>query len=87
LKATADGDGTLLDHVLLLYGGGISDGNLHTHAPLPILLAGGAAGQLKGGRHVQAEKDTPLGNLLVSILHKMEIPADHIGDSTGALDV
>jgi len=87
LKATADGDGTLLDHVLLLYGGGISDGNMHTHAPLPILLAGGAAGQLKGGRHVQAEKDTPLGNLLVSILHKMEIPANHIGDSTGPLDV
>jgi hypothetical protein len=87
LKATPDGEGTLLDHVLLMYGGGISDGNLHTHAPLPILLAGGAAGHLKGGRHVQADRDTPLANLLVSILQKMEVPADRVGDSTGSLDV
>jgi hypothetical protein len=87
LKATPDGDGTLLDHMLLMYGGGISDGNLHTHAPLPILLAGGAAGHLKGGRHVEAEKDTPLANLLVTILQKMEVPSDRLGDSTGTLDV
>ena len=70
-----------------MYGGGISDGNLHTHGPLPILLAGGAAGRLDGGRHVQAEKDTPLANLLVSILQKMDVPADRVGDSTGPLAI
>src|SRR5205807_4890191 len=79
LKATPDGDGSLLDHMLIVYGGGLSDGNLHTHSPLPTLLFGGAAGRLKGGRHEQLPPDTPLANLLVSVLDKMDCPAEKIG--------
>jgi hypothetical protein len=86
LKSTPDGDGTLLDHSLLLYGGCISNGNLHTHGPLPTLLAGGACGQLEGGRHVKCPADTPMANLLVSILEKVGVAgADRIGDSTSRL--
>jgi hypothetical protein len=85
LAKTQDGDGTLLDHSLLLYGGCISNGNLHTHGPLPTLLAGGACGQLTGGRHLRSAADTPMANLLVSILEKVGVEADSIGDSTGRL--
>jgi hypothetical protein len=85
LKATPDGDGTLLDHSLLLYGGCISNGNLHTHSPLPALLAGGACGRLEGGRHIKYAADTPMSNLLVSILEKSGVQADRIGDSTSRL--
>jgi hypothetical protein len=85
LRSTPDGDGTLLDHSLLVYGGCISNGNLHTHGPLPTLLAGGAGGQLTGGRHIRTAADTPLTNLLVSILEKVGVEADRIGDSTGRL--
>ena len=87
LKATPDGDGNLLDHMLIMYGGGLSDGNLHSHAPLPILLAGGASGQLKGGRHIETAKDTPLANLLVTVLNKMGVQQESIGDSTGPLAI
>ena len=85
LRSTPDGDGTLLDHSLLLYGGCISNGNLHTHGPLPTLLAGGACGQLTGGRHIRSAADTPMANLLVSILEKVGVEAGRIGDSTGRL--
>ena len=68
LKATPDGDGTLLDHSLVLYGSGMSDGNSHNHTDLPVVLAGGASGRLKGGRHIQNPKDTPMANLLLSML-------------------
>ena len=64
LKATPDGDGTLLDHSLVLYGSSLSDGNQHNFSPLPIVLAGSASGQLKGGRHLQFPKDTRMSNLL-----------------------
>ena len=87
LRATPDGDGSLLDHVMILYGGGLADGNLHTHAPLPVLLAGGASGALRGGHHVQYPKDTPLANLLLSMVHKMGVPSDNIGDSTEPLTI
>ena len=87
LDATADGDGSLLDHALILYGGGISNGNTHSHSPLPLLLAGGAAGRLAGNRHLRYPDDTPLANLLVSILDAMNVPGDRIGDSTGRLDL
>jgi hypothetical protein len=87
LRATPDGDGSLLDHMMILYGGGLADGNLHTHAPLPILLAGGGSGTLQGGRHVQYPKDTPLSNLLLTMVHKMGVPSDQIGDSTGPLTI
>ena len=83
LKATPDGDGTLLDHSLVLYGSGMSDGNSHNHTDLPVLLAGGASGRLKGGRHIQNPKDTPMANLLLSMLEVLQVPTDHFGDSSG----
>jgi hypothetical protein len=85
LASTPDGEGSLLDHTLILYGGCISDGNLHSHSPLPVLLAGGAAGNLAGGRHLRYAEETPLANLLVSMLQKVEVDAGALGDSTGAL--
>src|SRR5499426_2456767 len=86
LKTTPDGDDNLLDHSLILYGSSISDGNLHTHHDLPIVLAGGGAGQVKGNRHVVYPKDTPLNNLLLSMLEKAGVPVEKFGDSTGKLD-
>jgi len=87
LKSTTDGDGTLLDHTTLLYGCGISDSNLHTHDNLPILLIGGGAGRLKGGRHVRVTKDTPLTNLQLTLLNTLDIPLDNFGDSTGRVNL
>src|SRR5204862_2040596 len=83
LRATPEGDGNLLDSVLLLYGGGISNSDRHTHGPLPTLLAGGGAGTLKGGRHLIYPEDTPLTNLQLTLLHRMGVPAERLGDSTG----
>jgi hypothetical protein len=85
LRATPDGDGSLLDHMLLLYGGGISDGNLHDHSNLPLVLIGGSAGHLKGGRHLKYPDKTPMTNLLVSMLDKLGVPLEKLGDSTGRL--
>lgn len=82
LKATQDGEGTLLDHSAILYGGALSDGNQHSNINLPLLLAGG-----KGGRHVQIEKDTPVTNLFVSMLNGAGIETDKFGDSTGRVDL
>ncbi len=86
LKATPDGDGNLLDNSLILYGSSISDGNAHTHHDLPVTLAGGGGGQVKGNRHVVYPKDTPLNNLLLSMLEKAGVSVDKLGDSTGKLD-
>ena len=83
LKATPDGDGSLLDHMVLLYGGGISNSDRHTHGPLPTLLLGGGSGTLKGGRHLVYPEDTPLTNLQLTLLHKVGVPAEKLGDSTG----
>ena len=85
LRSTPDGDGSLLDHSLFLYGAGISDGNLHFHLDLPILLAGGSAGHLKGGRHLRYSSETPLANLHVAMLDKLGLPVEQFGDSTGGL--
>jgi hypothetical protein len=85
LRATPDGDGTLLDHMLLLYGGGISNSDRHTHGPLPTLLLGGGAGMLKGGRHLVYPNDTPLTNLQLTLLNKMGVPMEKLGDSTGQI--
>lgn len=85
LKATPEGNGNLLDNSLILYGSSISDGNLHTHHDLPIVLAGGGGG-VKGNRHVVYPKDTPLNNLLVSMLETAGVPVEKFGDSTGKLD-
>jgi hypothetical protein len=81
-----DGDGSLLDHSLLMYGASLSDSNKHSHFDLPLLLVGGGAGQLKGGRHLQYPRDTPMTNLLVSQLDKAGVRLDDgLGDSTGRL--
>jgi hypothetical protein len=85
LKATPDGDGNLLDHSLILYGSAMSNSNVHDHSPLPILVAGGAAGRMKGGRHIKYPPNTPAANLLLTILDKAGIPQDSVGDSTGIL--
>ena len=87
LQSTPDGDGSLLDHSLVLYGSGISDGNQHNHTDLPIILAGGASGRLKGGRHIVNPTKTPMANLLVSVLETMQVPVDKIGDSTGKVAI
>jgi hypothetical protein len=85
LRSTPDGDGSLLDNVLLLYGGGLSNGNEHSHINLPLVLAGGAAGRLTGGRHAKYALDTPMTNLLLAMLDKVGVQADRLGDSTGRL--
>ena len=85
LRAAPDGDGTLLDHTLLLYGSGMSDGNLHNHSPLPIVLAGGAAGRLRGGRHLRYPAETAMTNLLLNMLDMVGVREDRLGDSTGRL--
>ena len=86
LAATPDGDGTLLDQSMIVYGGGISDGDQHSHVDLPLILAGGGAGTLKGGRHLSfTDKETPMANLLVSVLDKAGVQVDELGDSTGRL--
>lgn len=83
LRKTPDGDGSLLDHVIILYGGGISNSDRHTHGPLPTLLAGGGAGTLKGGLHLVYPDDTPLTNLQLTLLNMMGVPSEKLGDSTG----
>jgi hypothetical protein len=87
LRSTPDGDGTLLDHSLVVLGSTMSDGNIHDHAPLPILVAGGASGKLKGGRHLRFPERTPLSNLMLSLLHKVGIERESFGDSTGVLEI
>src|SRR6185436_12105469 len=83
LKATPDGSGTLLDHVAIVYGSGTGDGNAHTHHDLPTVLAGAAAGQIKGGRHIRYPKETPLNNLFINLLEKAGLPSGKFGDATG----
>ncbi len=85
LKAIPDGDGTLLDHSLVLFGSSMSNSNMHNHSPLPVFVAGGACGRLKGGRHIKYPEDTPMANLLATTLLKAGLNEDHIGDSTGIL--
>jgi hypothetical protein len=85
LKATPDGDGTLLDHSMVVYGSAISDGDRHTHEDLPVLLVGRGAGRLKPGRHVAYPRDTPLTNLYLTLLDGMGVRPESIGDSNGKL--
>jgi hypothetical protein len=86
MRNTPDGDGTLLDHSLLMIGGGMSDGNIHSHMDVPIALVGGASG-LKGNRHIATTMGTPLSNLLVDVIVRAGVPVDSFGDSTGELDL
>jgi len=85
LRSTPDGDGSLLDHAMIVYGAGMSDSNAHDPKNLPILLAGGGVGLLKPGNHVRFAKDTPLANLHLALLDKLGVHAENLGDSTGEL--
>jgi hypothetical protein len=85
LKATPDGDGSLLDHMMLTYGSGFSDGNAHDHANLPVVLAGKACGRVRPGRFVQYPKETPMANLFVAMMDRMGVPVESLGDSNGEL--
>jgi hypothetical protein len=87
MQETQDGDGTLLDHSMLLYGSSIRDGNVHDHSDLPLVLAGGKSVKIAGGRHIQYKKETPMTNLLLTMLDKVGVPADTLGDSTGKADM
>ena len=87
LASTPDGDGSLLDHAMVVYGSGMANPNQHDHDPLPMLLAGGGSGRLQGGRHLRAADDTPFANLLVTVLNKLDVPVESFGDSTGALEI
>jgi hypothetical protein len=83
LRNTPDGDGSLLDHSILLFGSGISNSDRHTHGPLPIFLVGGGGGTLKGGRHLIYPEHTPLTNLQLTLLNKLGVQSEKLGDSTG----
>ncbi|MEZ5288360.1 MAG: DUF1552 domain-containing protein [Vicinamibacterales bacterium] len=87
LQATPDGDGSLLDHVALVYGAGMSEGNGHVPFNLPIILAGGGAGRLTGGRHVQYPKGTPLANFHLALLDMLGVPVETLGNSTGRVSL
>ena len=87
MRATPDGDGSLLDHTLILYGSGMGDGNVHSKDPISSVLVGGANGKLQGGQHIQMPQSTPQANLLVSILNLADIPTESIGNSTGTVPV
>jgi len=85
LRATPDGDGSLLDHMTILYGSGISNSTRHSGENLPLLVVGGGAGRLKGGRHLTYPEKPTMANLLVTLMDKMDMPVDHLGGSTGRL--
>ena len=85
LQAAREGDGCVLDHTLLVYGSGIGDGDRHNHNDLPILLLGKGGGTIRAGRHVRYPQDTPLNNLYLSLLDRMGVPTESLGDSAGRL--
>src|SRR5690606_11647617 len=87
LAATPDGEHSLLDNVVVLYGSSLSDGNEHNFDPLPVLTLGKAAGRLDAGRDLRFAPQTPMANLLLSLLHTLDAPVDRFGDSTGVLAI
>ena len=87
LKATPDGDGTLLDNSMVLQGSGLSNSDQHSHIDLPLVVVGGGGGRLKGGRHLKFPKDTPMNNLHLALLEKVGVPVEKLGDSTGRIDL
>jgi hypothetical protein len=87
LRSTSDGDGSLLDHLTILYGSGISNSQRHAGDNLPILLVGGGAGKLKGGRHVVYKEKPSMADLLVTLMDKLDAPVDKVGGSTGKLSI
>lgn len=86
MRSTPEGDGSLLDHSLYLYGSGMGNPNLHDHINLPIIVAGGAAGKMKGGRHIQFDQPTPLANLHLTLLDKVGVHLDSFADSQGKVE-
>jgi hypothetical protein len=86
LKTTPDGDGMLLDHVMVTYGSALSDGNAHDHGNLPVVLAGRGCGTLRPGRHVRYPDETPMANLFIAMLDRMKVPVERLGDSNGELN-
>jgi len=87
LRATPDGDGSLLDHMTILYGSGISNSDEHSGNNLPLLVAGGGAGRLKGGRHLKYSDKPSMANLLVTLMDKLDVPVERLGGSTGKLPI
>jgi hypothetical protein len=87
LRSTPDGDGTLLDHSVIAYGSGMSEGNGHTGAPLPLVLVGRGAGRIRGKNHIRTPQGTPAANLLLSLGHKFDAEQDTFGVSTGTIDL
>ncbi|MBM3770560.1 MAG: DUF1552 domain-containing protein [Acidimicrobiia bacterium] len=87
LQKTQDGDGTLLDHMTILYGSGISNSNAHSGLNLPIVLLGGGAGRLKPGQHIVYDDDPTMANLLVTLMDKLDVPVERVGGSTGKLPI
>jgi hypothetical protein len=85
MQNTPDGDGSLLDHSVLLFGSNMSNSNLHNHFPLPNVVAGGACGAMKGGQHIKCVDHTPMTNLLLAMLDKSGVPLEKLGDSTGPI--
>jgi hypothetical protein len=85
LKSTPDGAGTLLDHSVVLYGSGMGNPNVHDHVNLPIIVAGGGAGRMKGGRHITYAEPTPLANLHLTLLEKVGVRLDRFADSQGTI--
>jgi hypothetical protein len=85
LKDTPDGDGSLLDHTLIVYGSGLSDGNRHTHEDLPVLMVG-KGGEFRRGTHIVYPKDTPMTNLFLTLLDRIGVQPEKLGDSTGRIE-
>jgi len=87
LRATPDGDGSLLDHMTILYGSGISNSTRHSGDNLPLLVVGGGAGRLQGGRHLTYSDKPSMANLLVTLMDKLDVPVERLGGSTGKLPI
>jgi hypothetical protein len=87
LSKTPDGDGSILDHSVFLYGGNMSNSNLHNHVDLPTIVVGGGNGKIKGGQHIRVKEDLPLANLMVALLDKVGVPTEGVGDSTGEVSI
>ena len=85
LKATKEGDSNLLDQSLIVYGAGISDGNVHTHDQLPTILAGRGGNFVESGRHIVYQRETPVANLFATMLERVDVRPEHVGDATGRL--
>jgi hypothetical protein len=87
LRSTPDGDGSLLDHSVIVYGSGMSDGNGHTGSPLPLAIVGGGNGRIRGNRHIKTAQNTPMANLLLSLSKKFDIAEETFGISNGMVDL